>query len=161
MSEQTSYLTYRLGGELFAVDVRHVREILDVSSVTRVPTAPPYVRGLVNVRGRAVPIVDLHMRLGLPTSADGKHTRFVVLEVPIDGEPCVIGARTDSVHDVMELAAADIEPPRSLGRRWRTDVLRGIARRGEEFVLVIDVAQLFVDDKALLQDHGNGVEAAA
>lgn len=96
--------------------------------------------------------------VGLTEIAD---TRFVVLEVPIDGEPCVIGARTDSVHDVMELAASDIEPPRSLGRRWRTDVLRGIARRGDEFVLVIDVAQLFVDDKALLQDQGTGAEAVA
>jgi purine-binding chemotaxis protein CheW len=137
------FLTFRLGEELFAVDVSHVREILDLTPITRVPGAPEHMRGVVNVRGKAVPVVDLRRKFGLPPGRETVHTRIVAIELCIDGETCVVGGQADSVHDVIELEAGQVGPAPSLARRWRSDVVRGVVRRGEEFVIVLDVTEVF------------------
>src|ERR1044071_2290395 len=87
----SSYITFKLGDELFAIDVARVREVLDLSEITRVPTAPPYMRGVVNVRGSAVPVVDLRLKFGLPPTPDTVDTRIVVIELELDGELTVVG----------------------------------------------------------------------
>jgi chemotaxis signal transduction protein len=102
------YITFRLGNELFAVDVASVREVLDLTQITHVPTAPPYMRGVVNVRGSAIPVVDLRQKFGLPVANDTSIHRILVLELSIDGEQAVLGGIADSVHEVIEL-----EPARS------------------------------------------------
>ena len=137
------YITFKLGDELFAINVFQVREILDLMPITKVPTAPEHLRGVVNVRGKAIPVVDLRRRFGLPPVADTVHTRIVVLELDLDGAPCTVGGQADSVHNVIELDATEIEPPPSLASRWRAELVRGMARRGEDFIMILDVDRIF------------------
>lgn len=152
------YMTMKIGDELFAIDVFQVREVLDVTPVTRVPTSPPYLRGVVNVRGKAIPVVDLRYKFGLPQVPDTVHTRIVVLEVAIDGEACVFGAQADSVHEVIELDASQIEPSPQLSTRWRAEIAKGLARRGSDFIIVLDANAVFGGD---LVAHASDPHAAA
>lgn len=147
-----SYLTFKLGAELFAIDVAQVREVLDLSQITRVPTAPPYMRGVVNVRGSAIPVVDLRMKFGLPETADTFNTRIVVLELPLDGDAAVVGGLADSVHEVIELDRSEIHEPPRIAMRWRADMIEGLGKKGDEFLIVLDVARVFASDAPLLVD---------
>ena len=143
------YMTFRLGAELFAVDVFQVREVLDIMPITRVPTAPLYMRGVVNVRGKAVPVVSLRAKFGLPEASESVYTRIIVLELELAGEPCILGGQADSVHEVIELEPAQIEPPPRLAARWQSDLIRGMARRGDDFVIVLDMNRVFESDELL------------
>lgn len=137
------FLTYKLGDEMFAVSVAQVREVLELAPITKVPTAPAYMRGVVNVRGTAIPVVDLRLKFGLPPAADTLHTRIVVLELKIDGEPCVLGGIADSVHEVIELDPSQTTPPPTIAMRWRSDFIRGMGRRGDQFVIILDIDAVF------------------
>lgn len=137
------YITFKLGDELFAIDVAQVREVLELTLVTRVPTAPPYLRGVVNVRGKAVPVVDLRMKFGLPATPDTLASRIVVMELDLDGEATVVGGIADSVHEVIELEAAQIEPPPRIAMRWRTELIKGMGRRGDEFIIILNIGAVF------------------
>ncbi|HYD85753.1 MAG TPA: chemotaxis protein CheW [Opitutus sp.] len=137
------YITFKLGDELFAIDVAQVREVLELPLITRVPTAPAYMRGVVNVRGKAVPIVDLRAKFGLPSTADTLNSRIVVMELMLDGESTVVGGVADSVHEVIELEGSQIEPPPRIAMRWRTELIRGMGRRGDEFIIILDIEAVF------------------
>ena len=144
MSEITNqYITFRLGNELFAVGVEQVREVLEVSTVTLVPTAPYYMRGVVNVRGKAIPVVDMRLRFGLAAIEETVNTRIVVMELMLDGESTVLGGMADSVHEVIEIPATDINPPPRIAMRWKTEFIQGMARRGEDFIIILDVNAVF------------------
>jgi purine-binding chemotaxis protein CheW len=157
------YITFKLGDELFAIDVAQVREILEISRVTRVPTAPAYMRGVVNVRGKAIPVVDLRQKFGLPAAGDTLNTRIVVMEVELDGEVTIVGGLADSVHDVIELEPSQINPPPSIAMRWRTELIRGMGRRGEEFIIILDIGAVFSHDElaAIADSSAVSVEPAA
>ncbi len=142
-AQPTQYLTYKLGDEMFAVGVSQVREILEMAPITKVPTAPDYMRGVVNVRGNAIPVVDLRLKFGLPRDEDTLHTRIIVLELKLDGESCVIGGIADSVHEVIELDPSQTTPPPTIAMRWRSDFIRGMGRRGEEFIIILDIDAVF------------------
>jgi purine-binding chemotaxis protein CheW len=146
-----SYITFKLGDELFAIDVFQVREVIDLSPIVRVPTAPDFLRGVVNVRGKAIPVVDLRRKFGLPDVVTTVNTRILILELDWDGEVCVVGGLADSVHDVLELGASDIEPPPKMAARWRNEIIKGLARRDADFVMLLDVNRVFaVDELAVL-----------
>jgi purine-binding chemotaxis protein CheW len=146
------YMTFRLGDELFAINVSQVREVLEVTQITRVPTAPEFVRGVVNVRGASIPVVDLRLRFGLSKRADTVHTRIIVMELDIDGEPTVLGGIADSVHEVIEIEPGNINPPPRIAMRWRTEFIEGMGRRGEEFIIILNVNAVFSStDLALVQ----------
>jgi purine-binding chemotaxis protein CheW len=147
ITETRQYITFKLGDELFAIDVAQVREVLEVSQITRVPTAPAYMRGVVNVRGQATPVVDLRRRFGLPPAADTVHTRTIVMELELDGEATVLGGIADSVHEVIELEPANIEPPPRIAMRWRTEFIQGMGKRGEEFLIILDANAIFSSDE--------------
>jgi len=154
------YMTFKLGNELFAINVAQVREVLEVSQITRVPTAPAYMRGVVNVRGQATPVVDLRLKFGLPEVPDTLHTRIIVMELELDGEPAVLGGVADSVHEVIELEAANIAPPPRIAMRWRTDFIHGMGKRGDDFIIILDVNAIFCsDDAALVSDAAEPVPA--
>ena len=137
------YITLQLGNELFAIDVVQVREILELAQVTKVPTAPDYMRGVVNVRGRAIPVVDLRAKFGLPPIADTLMSRVVVMEIDLDGEVCVVGGLADSVHEVIEIEPSQVSAPPELASRWRTELIRGMHRRGDQFLIILDMAAVF------------------
>ena len=152
ITETRQYMTFKLGDELFAIDVAQVREVLEVSQVTKVPTAPAYMRGVVNVRGQATPAVDLRLRFGLPKGTDTVHTRIIVMELDLDGETAVLGGIADSVHEVIELEPANIDPPPRIAMRWRTDFILGMGKRGEDFIIILDVNAVFSsEDLALVR----------
>lgn len=143
ITETARYLTFRLGDELFAINVFKAREVLDVSRITRVPTAPGFMRGVVNVRGNAIPVVDLRKKFGLPQAEDTKNTRIIVMEISMDDETTVIGGLADSVHEVLELEPQDIETPPTLGMRWRTDLILGMGKREDQFLIILDIDKVF------------------
>jgi len=159
ITESAHYITFKLGDELFAIPVAQVREVLDLTEITRVPTAPEYMRGVVNVRGSAIPVVDLRLKFGLPPAADSVNTRIVVLEMDLDGETTVVA---DSVHTVIELEPEDINEPPRLGMRWRSDLIRGMGRQDDHFIILLDIAKVFASDSALLAESiDSAAEAAA
>ncbi|MFT3781818.1 MAG: chemotaxis protein CheW [Nibricoccus sp.] len=151
ITETARYLTFRLAGELFAINVFKAREVLDVSHITPVPTAPTYLRGVVNVRGNAIPVVDLRTKFGLPQTADSLSTRIIVMELKIDGETIVVGGLADAVHEVVELEPNEINDPPALGMRWRTDLILGLGRRNDRFTIILDIERVFsAEDVAVL-----------
>lgn len=153
IAETAQYITFKLGDELFAINVAQVREVLELSQITRVPTAPEYMRGVVNVRGKAIPVVDLRLKFGLPTVADTVNSRIVVMELDLDGEVTVVGGIADSVHEVIELEPSQINPPPRIAMRWRTELIQGMGRRGEQFIILLDIKAVFSSSELfLLQD---------
>jgi purine-binding chemotaxis protein CheW len=141
--ESSQYMTFRLGDELFAINVAQTREVLELSQITRVPTAPDYMRGVVNVRGQATPVVDLRLRFGLPPGSDTVHTRIIVMELELDGQPTVLGGIADSVHEVIDLDPSSILPPPRIAMRWRTEFIEGLGRRGDDFLIILNVNAVF------------------
>ncbi len=143
ITQAAQYITFRLGDELFAVNVSQVREVLDLTLITKVPTAPAFMRGVVNVRGSAIPVVDLRQRFGLPPTPETVNTRILVLEIEIEGERAVLGGIADSVHEVIELEPAQIVPPPTIAMRWRSDFIQGMGKRGDEFIILLDINAVF------------------
>lgn len=137
------FVSLGIGKEVFAVPVDTVHEILDMQPVFRVPETPPHVLGLIDLRGRSVPIIDLRVKLGLPAIPPTETTRILVLEVPLPGRQLVLGLVADRVIEVMGLAASEIEPAPDVGVRWRSDYIAGVGRRGAEFVIIFDLQKLF------------------
>ena len=157
ITDTRQYMTCKIGDELFAIDVAQVREVLEVSQITKVPTAPQYMRGVVNVRGEATPVVDLRLRFGLPKGTDTVHTRIIVMELEIDGEATVLGGIADSVHEVIELDPANINPPPRIAMRWRTEFIQGMGKRGDDFIIILDVNAVFSsEDLALVKEFVPG-----
>lgn len=155
------YLTFRLGEELFALDVAEVREVLDMRAITKVPRTPDFLSGVINVRGSVVPVVDLRTKFGLAQTDDTVNTRIVVMELELDGEQTVFGALADSVHEVTELDPSHIESPPRIGTRWRTDFIRGIGKRNDDFIIILDVDTIFSGEEVqVLEGSSDGMDAA-
>ena len=162
ITETGQYMTFKLGNELFAIGVSQVREVLEVSQISRVPTAPPYMRGVANVRGQATPVVDLRMKFGLPSVADTLNTRIIVMELEVDGEAVVLGGVADSVHEVIELEPGSIDPPPRIAMRWRTEFIEGMGKRGDDFIIILDVNAVFSSEEvALVEAAGRQLGEAA
>ncbi|MEE2953057.1 purine-binding chemotaxis protein CheW [Fulvimarina manganoxydans] len=135
-------LTIRLQDEMFALEATHVREILDPVPITRVPNAGDFVGGLINVRGSVVPLADLRVSFGMQRPPADADTRIVVMEIDLDGEPLVAGILADKVYDVTDITAASIEDAPKVGMRWPAEYVRGIGRRGEDFVIIPDMNRI-------------------
>ena len=143
------FLTMTLGDELFAIDIFSVREILDYTEITRIPQTPEFMRGVVNVRGSAVPVIDLRMKFGLGQVERTLNTRIVIVEIKRDDAVSVMGALADSVKEVLELETDRIDPPPRMGAAVRADFIRGIGKHGDRFLLVLDVDKVFSSDEFL------------
>ena len=133
------YLTFHLGTEEYAVPLLRVREIIPYGDVTRVPKTPKSIRGVINLRGSVVPVVDLAVRFALPAAEVTRFTCIVIVETEIDERTAVLGLLVDSVREVVDLAASDIEPAPSFGTRVRLDDLVGMGRLGDRFALVLEL----------------------
>jgi purine-binding chemotaxis protein CheW len=146
-AERAQYLGFYIGGEEYAIGILRVREILEYDTVTKVPTTPPSIRGVINLRGSVVPVVDLAVKFGLPESVVSKRTCIVVVEVDLDGERAVMGVLADAVSQVIDLPASEVEPPPPFGTRVRVDCLIGMGRAGRKFVLLLDIDKLLSLDE--------------
>jgi purine-binding chemotaxis protein CheW len=140
-------LTLGLQGEVFAIEARQVREILDLVPVTEVPGAPAFLNGLINVRGKVVPLSDLRLKLGMQTQPPTIDSRIVVVEIEIESEPTVVGLRADKVFEMAELPGASLAETPPIGMRLRPEYVRCIAKRGSEFILVLDLPAFFAAAK--------------
>jgi purine-binding chemotaxis protein CheW len=140
--EAIKIVTLGLHEEIFAVDAGVVREILDLVPITVVPNADPFVRGLINVRGKVVPLADLHVRFGMETPAPTIDTRIVVVDVLLGGEPTTVGILADKVYEVSEVTTRSVQETPKLGMRWRPEFIQGIGKRGDDFMAIIDLSRL-------------------
>jgi purine-binding chemotaxis protein CheW len=143
INETRQYLSFKLGDEIFAVDVAQVREILELIPITRVPKTPDFMRGVINVRGSVVPVVDMRLKFGMTVGEDTINTCIVVMEVDVEGETTVLGALADSVQEVAEFSPEEIEPAPKLGTLLNVEFIRGIGKHGEEFVMILDIDRIF------------------
>jgi len=143
------FLTFTLGAEHFAINIVSVREILDMTDITHIPQTPPAVRGVVNVRGAAVPVIDLRLRFGMEEVERTVNTRIIIVEIPSSDGVTVLGAIADSVKEVLEMESGAIAPPPAMGVSVKTDYLRGIGKADGRFILVLDIAQVLGTDEVL------------
>ena len=145
-AEQTQYLTFQLAGEEFAFSILRVKEILEYDTITRVPNAPAAVRGVINLRGSVVPVVDLAQLFAVPATTVTKRTCVVIVEARVDGQDLVMGVLADAVSQVMDLTPDAIEPPPAFGSRVRVEYLVGMGKvDARKFVLILDIDRLLGD----------------
>jgi len=140
-------LTFTLAGELFALDIGSVREILDYTEITKIPQTPEFMRGVVNLRGNAIPVVDLRLKFGLGETERTLNTRIIIIEVVTDGEMTVLGSMADSVKEVYEIESAKIDPPPRMGAKINTAFIRGIGKKDDKFIIVLDIGKVFSDEE--------------
>jgi purine-binding chemotaxis protein CheW len=136
-------LTFGLQGEVCAIGADMVREILDLVPVTAVPQSSPFVGGLINVRGKVVPLADLRVKFGMPASPPTVDTRIVVIEVDLAGEPTIVGMLADKVYEVAEIDGASIEETPEIGMKWPAEFIKGIGKRDDQFILFPDIERIF------------------
>jgi purine-binding chemotaxis protein CheW len=152
-AEPAQYLTFMLAGEMFAIGILAIKEIIEYHSLTEVPMMPDCVRGVINLRGAVVPVMDLLARFGRTPSPVTKRTCIVIVEVETEGERQVIGVVVDAVNEVLDIALADIEPAPAFGARIRTDFIHGMGKVRGKFVILLNVDHvLSLDDLGTLAD---------
>jgi len=147
------YLTFTLGSEMFAVGILNVKEIIEYGNLTEIPMMPAFIRGVINLRGAVVPVVDLAARFGGKISDVQRRTCIVIVEVTQEDAKHDIGIMVDAVSEVLEIQANEIEPPPSFGARIRADFIAGMGKVAGKFVIILQIGRvLSVDEMALLAD---------
>lgn len=141
--QATQYLTFTLADEVFAVDVARVREILEMPGITKVPQVPEFMRGVINLRGCVVPVIDLRLKFGMQETAQTVNTCIIVVEVDMDGENIVLGALADSVQEVIEMEPSQIEAAPHIGTHLKTEFLKGMGKHDGNFVMILDIDKVF------------------
>jgi len=149
------FVTLGLDREIFAVPVDTVREILDMRPVSRLPHAPPFMMGMIDVRGQAVPIIDLRIKLGMKPVPPDEMTRILVLDIPLNGKSRAMGLVADRVFEVADLDERTMETPPEVGTRWNSDYIQAVGRRNGAFVIIFDLAHLFSSGELALIGHGD------
>ena len=147
MVQTGQFLTFSLDKECFAVGVEHVREVLEKTSITRVPKTPEYMQGVINIRGNVVPVIDLRSKLGLPVIADTLDTCIIVTEIELEDDMLVLGLLVDSVDEVVEIKPEDIEPAPHMGHQIDTTYIKGIGKRDERFIIILKSEKIFDTDE--------------
>jgi purine-binding chemotaxis protein CheW len=162
-AESSQYLTFMLGGEVFAIGILSIKEIIEYNSLTEVPMMPACIRGVINLRGAVVPVMDLSARFGKPATAVTKRTCIVIVEIEADGERQDVGVTVDAVNEVLEIPHSDIEPAPSFGANISTDFIHGMGKLNGKFVIILNTDHvLSVEDvTALSQVEAINAEAVA
>jgi purine-binding chemotaxis protein CheW len=151
---QRQYLTFFLADEQYAVGVLSVKEIIEYGVVTRVPTTPSYIRGVINLRGSVVPVVDLSVKFGLQECPVSRRTCIIIMETMLRGERATMGVVADSVSQVIQYAEQDIEAAPAFGSRVRMEYLEGMAKMGSKFVLILNMDAVLAADEIALPSGG-------
>ena len=149
--EHGQYLTFLLGGEMFAIGILGIKEIIEYGSLTTVPMMPEFIRGVINLRGAVVPVVDLSARFGRPPTEVTRRSCIVIIEAEAESEKHDIGVVVDSVSEVLEIPGTEIEPAPSFGAKIRSDFIQGMGKVDGKFVIILDANRvLSVDEMAML-----------
>jgi purine-binding chemotaxis protein CheW len=159
ITDTKQYLTFQLGEEVFAVDVSHVREILEFTTVTKVPRTPDYMRGVINLRGSVVPVLDMRLKFGLSRTEKTVDTCIIVVEVFFEDESTIIGAVVDSVQEVLELEPDQIEPAPRIGTQLKTEFIKGMGKRDDRFIILLDIDKVFSSEELAVIAEMEGEES--
>jgi len=161
--EAHQYLTFALSGEMFAVGILNVKEIIEYGNLTEIPMMPAFIRGVINLRGSVVPVIDLAARFGGHQTETSRRTCIVIIELTTADERHDIGVVVDAVSEVLEVSSADIEPAPAFGAKIRADFIAGMGKIGGKFVIILDIQKvLSVDEIATLATAADrGAETAA
>jgi purine-binding chemotaxis protein CheW len=152
------YLTFSLGDEVFAMDIRAVREIIQYSGMTIVPLMPDFVRGVINLRGSVVPVIDLQSRFGRNVADVGKKTCIIIFDASRDGEKMELGLMVDSVSEVIDIPDVHIEPPPQFGATIQRDFIKGMGKVGGAFIVILEPERaLDIEEMALLAEQAHAV----
>lgn len=148
------FLTFKLDEEVYALDILQVREVLDYTTITKVPKMPPFMRGVINLRGGVVPVVDLRLKFGLTVTENTVDTCIIIMEISLDGETTLLGALADSVQEVITLDSEQIEPPPKIGTRLNTEFIKGMGKKNDDFIILLDIDRVFsAEELNLVQYH--------
>lgn len=147
INESVQYLTFKLADETFALDVAKVREILEQSSITKVPQTPDFMRGVINLRGSVVPVIDMRLKFGMTATEQTVNTCIIVAEVQLEDEVIVLGALADSVQEVIEMEPQQIEAAPHIGTRLNTDFIKGMGKHDDRFIMILDIDKVFSSDE--------------
>ncbi|NDV25782.1 chemotaxis protein CheW [Desulfovibrio sp. JC010] len=151
-STTNQYLTFTLNKDIYALDIASVREVLELTPITRIPRTPKFMRGVINLRGHAVPVVDMRLKFGMSRTEDTINTCIIIVEVSFDGESTVMGALADSVREVIELTESMIEEPPRMGTTIKTEFIRGMGKQDDDFVIILDINKILsVEELAMLR----------
>jgi len=145
-----SFLSFKVGNELFAANVNKVLSILDLVKITSVPGSPPFMLGIINLRGSVLPVIDSRIRFGVEPTPETRNTCIIVMEVMFGEDLLNVGMLVDGVQEVIEVLPDSILPPPGLGNRYKTDFIRGIIRQANIFIILLDVDKLFSSDELLV-----------
>jgi len=160
VTDSNQYLTFMLGEEGFAIEISRVREVLDFTDLTKVPRTPDYMRGVINLRGNVVPVIDLRLQLGMTAVEKTVDTCIVIVEVDISADMLHIGMLADSVQEVVDIDTNQIEPAPRLGTRLKTDFIKGMAKRDDKFNIILDIDKVLSGDDLLMLSAAQLEESA-
>ena len=159
--DQSQYLTFLVSGETYALGILAIKEILEYGQPTDVPMMPAFIRGVINLRGAVVPVLDLATRLGRPGGQITKKTCIVIVETQLEDQLQTIGVVVDQVNEVLEILPTDIEPPPAFGASIRTDFIEGLGKVNGRFVVILNIARvLSAEEMDMLVRAGNAPAAA-
>lgn len=147
ITESNQYLTFILDQEIYAIDITQIREVVDFTEVTKVPRMPNFMRGVINLRGGVVPVVDLRLKFGLEESDKTVDTCIIIIELDIEGEQTYLGALADSVQEVITLEPNQIEPPPKIGTRLDTEFIRGMGKKNDDLIIILNIDRVFSSDE--------------
>lgn len=157
VTETSQYLTFKLDQETYALDITQVREVLDFSEFTKVPRMPEFMRGVINLRGGVVPVVDLRLKFGMTRTEKTIDTCVIIIDLDIDGQDTLLGALADSVQEVLSIEPDQILSPPKIGTRLNTDFIKGMGKKDDEFVIIIDIDKIFsLEEVTDFQTHEDG-----
>ena len=158
-STLNSFLSFKLGDETFAANVSKVLTILEMTKITKVPQAPAYMQGVINLRGTVLPVIDTRIKFGLSPTEFSANTCILVLDIEIENESLHIGGLVDSVQEVLEIEPHQILPPPNIGNRYKSQFINGMFKLTEdEFIMLLDMDKIFnVEDLAILGEHASSI----
>jgi len=142
-----SFLTFKIDSEIYAANVNNVISILELRKITKIPRSPAYIKGVINLRGTVLPIVDLKIKFGLPATEFTTNTSILVLEVKVDNELIKVGGIVDSVLEVLEIGDSEILPAPSLGKNQNNDFVQGMYKSEDTFFMLLNIEKLFSEDE--------------
>jgi len=161
ITDTRQYLTFKLADEVFAIEVSKVREVLDFTTITKIPRTPDFMTGVINLRGNVVPVVDLRLCFEMSKTEKTVNTCIVVMEMLIEGESTVIGALADSVEEVIDLEPEQIQPAPRMGTQIRTEFIKGMGRRDAQFIMILDIDRVFSVEELSAVRTGEGSKPLA
>jgi len=158
-NQMNQYLTFKLQDEIFALDISTVREVLDFTTITKVPKTPDFMRGVINLRGSVVPVIDLRLKFGMTVTEKTVNTCVIIVEVKVDGEKVILGVLADSVQEVMDLENDKIEPAPRIGTHLKTDFIKGMGKHYDQFLMLLDIDKVFSSNEIAELQITDGVTA--